>query len=94
MVRWSLSRIYENGKTSRCFHKRAGFKIYSPEMAKDLNNAIISIKPFNIEQVLSYYIENVNELKNKAKLCYDYVNKWHNPDYIFSILKRHTFRRL
>lgn len=76
------------GKPVAAFIREEDLKFIPSEMAKDLNSAIISIDPFNIEQVLSYYIENVNELKNKAKLCYDYVNKWHNPDYIFSILKK------
>lgn len=76
------------GKPVATFIREQDLKFIPSEMAKDLKNAIISIDPFNIEQVLSYYIENVNELKNKAKLCYDYVNKWHDPDYIFSLLKK------
>ena len=79
------------GKPVAVFIRDEDLKFIPSEMAKDLKNAIISIDPFNIEEVLSYYIENVKELKNKAKLCYDYVNKWHDPDYIFSILKKAYF---
>jgi len=76
------------GKPVAVFIREEDLKFIPSEMAMELKNAIISIDPFNIEQVLSHYIENVNELKIKAKLCYDYVNKWHDPDYIFSLLKK------
>lgn len=57
-------------------------------MAQDLNDAIININPYNIEEELSNYIENIDLLYKKSEASIEYVNKWHDPLYVASLTKQ------
>jgi len=63
--------------------------VYLPkEMAIDLNNSVININPFNIESELEKVINDRKKLKKTAQLGFQYVNKWHDPEYIFKLLSK------
>ena len=60
-------------------------------MSKDLKETIININPFNIEKVLSEYIESPDLLENKSKASVEYVNNWHEPNKIAKIMEGNKF---
>lgn len=79
--------VMKMGKPLAVFIRKNDLKFIPTEMAKDLSEAIININPFNIEEVLEKYIQNIHLLKNKSAAGIDYVNKWHNPLYVAGITK-------
>ncbi|MEO0173087.1 MAG: hypothetical protein ABIL13_07570 [candidate division WOR-3 bacterium] len=57
------------------------------EMANQLRETVINVNPFDLEERISYYIENSHLLLEKSKASLDYVLKWHDPKYVASIAK-------
>lgn len=57
------------------------------QMAADLLETIISADPHTIEEVLRLCIEDRGYLKKRAEASLDYVNRWHNPQYVASLTK-------
>lgn len=75
------------GKPVAAFIRKDDLRFIPPRMAEDLSDAIINITPTNIEQTLSYFLENTTELQRKRQAALDYVHKWHNPEYVAGITK-------
>ena len=76
------------GKPLGVFIREEDLKFIPKEMAQDLNDAIININPYNIEEELSKYVENIDLLYKKSEASIEYVNKWHNPLYVASLTKQ------
>ncbi len=79
--------VMKMGKPVAVYIREEDLKFIPDEMAKDLKKSIINITPFNIEEVLSRYIENNSLLYKKSEQVVDYVEKWHNPLYVAKIVK-------
>lgn len=54
--------------------------IDNKQFLNDCLSAIININISNIEQKLNEVINNRYLLKKHSDLCYNFVEKWHNPD--------------
>ena len=80
--------VMKMGKPLGVFIREEDLKFIPKEMAQDLNDAIININPYNIEEELSNYIENIDLLYKKSEASIEYVNKWHNPLYVASLTKQ------
>ena len=78
--------LMKMGKAVAVYIRKEDLKFIPNEMSKDLLNSIINVNPFNIESELEKYILDLKKLKYKSELGYDYVNKWHNPDYIYKLI--------
>lgn len=78
--------LMKMGKAVAVYIRKEDLKFIPNEMSKDLLNSIININPFNIESELEKYILDLKKLKYKSELGYDYVNKWHNPEYIYKLI--------
>ncbi|KQC12367.1 MAG: hypothetical protein APR63_11260 [Desulfuromonas sp. SDB] len=76
------------GKPVAAFIREDDLKFIEPEMRDQVLKTLININKFNIEDKLEQYIENQHLLTEKSKACLDYVNKWHNPEYVAAITKR------
>jgi hypothetical protein len=75
------------GKPVCAFIREEDLKFIPQEMARDLTDAIINVNPFNIENVLKTYLENVQMLYQKTEAGLEYVHKWHNPVCVAGITK-------
>ena len=80
--------VMKMGKPLAVFIREEDLKFIPSEMAVDLKDAIIQITPFNIENVLSQYIENIQLLNSKSLKSLDYVEKWHNPRHVAEEVKK------
>ena len=80
--------VMKMGKPLGVFIREEDLKFIPKEMAQDLNDAIININPYNIEEELSKYVENIDLLYKKSEASIEYVNKWHNPLYVASLTKQ------
>jgi len=79
--------VMKMGKPVAVYIREEDLKFIPDEMAEDLRKSIINITPFNIEEVLSKYIENNSLLYEKSEQAVEYVEKWHNPLYVANIVK-------
>ena len=79
--------VMKMGKPLAVFVREEDLKFIPSNMAKALNEAIININPFNIETILSEYIENNHLLNEKSRAALDYVHQWHNPLYVAGLTK-------
>ncbi|PHR58524.1 MAG: hypothetical protein COA44_03540 [Arcobacter sp.] len=79
--------VMKMGKPVAVNIREKDLKFIPDDMAEDLKKSIINITPFNIEEVLSNYIENNTLLYEKSKKAVEYVEKWHNPRYVAKIVK-------
>ena len=75
------------GKPVCAFIREEDLKFIPGEMAKDLEEAVININPFNIEKVLEEYLQNPHLLYHKSEAGVEYVYKWHDPLYVAGITK-------
>lgn len=75
------------GKPVAVFIREADLKFVPQDMAKDVKETVININPFNMESVLSKYIENPELLYEKSKASLEYVHRWHDPIHIAKITK-------
>jgi hypothetical protein len=80
--------VMKMGKPLCVFIREEDLKFIPKEMSNDLKDTIININPYNIEEELSRYLENINLLHQKSQASIDYVNKWHNPLYVASITEK------
>lgn len=79
--------VMKMGKPLAVFLREEDLKFIPNAMAKELQEAIINVNPFTIEEVLSYYIENSALLYVKSQAALAYVHRWHNPLYIAGLVK-------
>lgn len=79
--------VMKMGKPLAVFIREEDLKFIPQQMAKDLKEAIININPFNIDSVLSEYVENPSLLKIKSEASLEFVNRWHNPIEVAKITK-------
>lgn len=80
--------VMKMGKPLGVFIREEDLKFIPKEMANDLKDAIINLNPFNIEEELSKYIENIDLLYKKSQASIEYVYKWHDPLYVASLTKQ------
>ena len=79
--------VMKMGKPVAVYIREEDLRFIPPGMANDLKKSIINITPFNIETVLSQYIEDKKLLYEKSKQVVDYVQTWHDPLYVAKIVK-------
>ncbi len=79
--------VMRMGKPLAVFIREEDLKFIPSNMAKELLSSVINIKSDNIEEILSYYIENKELLYEKSNLVQKYVNFWHCPIRIAKIVK-------
>tara|TARA_B100000900_G_scaffold363310_1_gene337220 strand:- start:2374 stop:3450 length:1077 start_codon:yes stop_codon:yes gene_type:complete len=77
--------VMKMGKPLAVYIREEDLKFIPKQMSKDLKETIININPFNIEKVLSEYIESPVLLENKSKASVEYANNWHDPNKIAKI---------
>lgn len=58
-----------------------------PNMGKDCHEAFIELNEFNLESILSLYIEEPKLLLQKREAALSYVHRWHDPLLIAAITK-------
>jgi tetratricopeptide (TPR) repeat protein len=80
--------VMKMGKPLGVFIREEDLKFIPTDMAKDLKDAIINITPFNIEEQLSKYLDNIDLLYKKSKASLDYIHKWHTPKYVAGLTKK------
>ena len=71
--------VMKMGKPLGVFIREEDLRFVPKDMAKDILDSVININPFNIEDELSKYLDNIDLLYKKSQASVDYVNKWHNP---------------
>ena len=71
--------VMKMGKPLGVFIREEDLKFVPKDMSKDILDSVININPFNIEDELSKYLDNIDLLYKKSQASVDYVNKWHNP---------------
>jgi glycosyltransferase involved in cell wall biosynthesis len=74
------------GKPVAVFIRKEDLKLIPSQMAHELEETVININPFNIEEELSKYIENPKFLYEKSEASLTYVNKWHDPIYVAGLV--------
>ena len=79
--------VMKMGKPLGVFIRDEDLHFIPKDMKKDLLDAVINITPYSIEKELAKYIENTELLYKKSQAAIDYVNKWHNPNYVAQIAK-------
>lgn len=79
--------VMQMGKPVVCFIREEDLCFVDKQMAKDVLETFINVNPFNIYEILAYYIENPDLLKQKSDASLSFVNKWHNHEYVASITK-------
>ena len=84
--------VMKSGKALAVFIRDEDLQFIPNKMAKELKEAVINITPYNIEEVLSTYIENPLLIKRKAEAGYEFARKWHDPEYVASITKSYYER--
>ena len=80
--------VMKMGKPVVAYINEKDLRFIPEEMAKDCKEAIINANEFNIEEILSSYVEDRTQLGIKREAQMEYVNKWHNPKYVASITKK------
>jgi len=58
-----------------------------PQMAADVQEAIINADPENIYDVLERCVEDKQFLMEKVQIAQEYVRKWHDPLYVARLTK-------
>lgn len=79
--------VMKMGKPLAVFIREEDLKFIPKGMEKDLKNTIININPENIVAVLEPYIKNPEQLMLKSKQSLYYVNKWHDPTFVQTIVQ-------
>lgn len=80
--------VMKMGKPVIAYINEKDLRFIPREMARDCKESIINANEFNIEEVLSRYVEDRKQLIIKGEAQMEYVNKWHNPKYVASITKK------
>ena len=80
--------VMKMGKPVIAYINERDLKYVPAEMAKECKESVINANEYNIEDVLSLYINDRKELNKRRDAQLEYVNKWHNPVYVASITKR------
>lgn len=80
--------VMKMGKPLAVYIREEDLRFIPFDMAAELKDAVIQITPFNIEDVLSQYIENTQLLYSKSMKGFDYVEKWHNPRHVAEEVKK------
>lgn len=57
------------------------------QMKKDVLETVINANPNTIESVIMNCLENRELLKQHSQASLEYVNRWHNPNYIANLTK-------
>jgi hypothetical protein len=79
--------VMKMGKPLGVFIREEDLKFIPQDMAKELKDAVININPYNIEEIIEFYIQNPKMLIEKSQASLDYVHKWHNPLYVGEVTK-------
>jgi hypothetical protein len=75
------------GCTVMVYIRESDLKNIPIEMHNDIKNSFINCNQYNLYEKIAEIIENPDLLYKKSKYCYEYVNTWHNPEYVASITK-------
>lgn len=75
------------GKPVAVFIREEDLRFIPSSMAEDLKEVFINIDPFNMEWVMTEYLENPQWLCQKSQASLEYVHKWHDPVYVAGITK-------
>jgi len=75
------------GKPVAVYIREEDLKFIPPAMSRDLKDAVINVNPGNIEQVLERCMEDRAFLALKSRASVEYVNRWHDPEYVAGITK-------
>lgn len=75
------------GKPVMVFIREEDLKFIPAQMAADCNDAFINVWQGNLFDKLCNLIENPSQLKLHREAALDYVNRWHNPLYVASLVK-------
>jgi len=78
--------VMKMGKPLGVFIREEDLHFIPKQMADDLKISIINITPFNIYETLKEYILNPELLLEKSSQGYDYVCKWHDPEYVHQLV--------
>jgi glycosyltransferase involved in cell wall biosynthesis len=76
------------GKPVISFIREEDLSFISSEMANDCLKSIINVKPNNLYSCLKNIIENPKLLTEYQRNAEQYVNRWHNPEYVGGMTKR------
>lgn len=79
--------VMKMGKPLAVFIRKEDLHFIPDQMANDLLETIINIDQNNIESTIEHYINNTDKLYVKSKQSIDYVQKWHDPVKIATIVK-------
>lgn len=62
-------------------------KFIPDSMHADIKKTFINSNKYNLYENIAKIIDNTNLLYTYSKYSYEFVNTWHNPDYVASITK-------
>lgn len=79
--------LMKMGKPVCVFIREEDLKFIPKQMARDLEEAVINVNPFNIENILEGYLENPGLLYQRSKAGLEYVHRWHDPIYVAKITR-------
>jgi len=69
--------------------RESDFQYIPPAMHEDIKNTFINCNNNNLYNKIAEIIENPDLLKKYSNYSYNYVNTWHNPEYVASITKEY-----
>lgn len=79
--------VMKMGKPVIAYIREEDLAFIPEAMRRDL--PVISADRDSLPQVLAFCIENPDYLREKAQASLDFVNRWHDPRYVASIVKEH-----
>lgn len=80
--------VMKMGKPLAVFIREEDLKYIPKKMKNDVLETVININPFNIEETLEEYIQNISLLYKKSEASLEYTNRWHDPHYVASLTKK------